>query len=69
MLYRTISETPEFQAEAAAQREADRMISEAMAKVSEFGGWFGGERYRPGGQIVKDAKLPGIIPGSLPLAE
>jgi hypothetical protein len=59
-LYLRLEETPEFQAEAAARREADRMIGEGFAYVVEHGGWFGGELYRPGGELVKDAKLPQI---------
>lgn len=63
--YRRLEDTPEFQAEAAARSEADRLISEARAHVAEFGGWFGGELYRPGGEIIADAKLPSSKPGSL----
>lgn len=63
--YRRLEDTPEFLAEAAARDEADRLISEARAHVAEHGGWFGGELYRPGGEIVADAKLPSAKPGSL----
>lgn len=68
-LYRSIEETPEFQAEAAARREADRMISEACEYICQHGGWFGGDFYLPGGILVKDAKLPSPKPGSLPASE
>lgn len=60
-LYRSIEETPEFQAEAAARREADRMISEGFAYVVEHGGWFGGELYRPGGELVRGARIKRMV--------
>lgn len=47
-LYRSIEETPEFKAEAAAIDEADRLISEGNAK---FGCWVGRHFIRPDGSI------------------